>query len=191
MCCRGWREEDSTRCSLRKYSPGLLIKCKGCLDVYKSTQKNSCPMGTKIFAPRTRGDWKTFIDSATPLRSPHWIIDVTRPANGCGGCTRNAMNSANLAQKTWRTADGTPWWLRSTTYNEPNGDYNANCYLDLWHNPQNENSVTWNDGRCIFDWRARAMAKASWEHLIHASWKPSWIPNCSHQVKDQVKGTPN
>jgi len=133
-----------------KYSPGVLIKCKGCLDVSKATQKNSCPLGSKIFAPRTRDDWKTFIESATPLRSPHWIIDVTRPANGCGGCTRHSMNSANLAQKTWRTADGSAWWLRSTTYNEPNGDYNANCYLDLWHNPANENSVTWNDGRCNY-----------------------------------------
>jgi len=133
-----------------KYSPGILIKCKGCLDVYRTTQKNSCPMGSKIFAPRTREDWKTFIQSSTPLRSPHWIIDVTRPANGCGGCTRHAMNSANLAQKTWRTSDGSAWWLRSTRYNEPNGDYNANCYLDLWRNPANENSVTWNDGRCNY-----------------------------------------
>jgi len=60
------------------------------------------------------------------------------------------MNFDNPAQKTWRTSDGTPWWLRSTTYNEPNGDYNANCYLDLWHNPPNENSITWNDGRCNY-----------------------------------------
>jgi len=133
-----------------KYSAGILIKCKGCLDVYRTTQKNSCPLGSKIFAPRTRDDWKTFIQSTTPLRSPHWIIDVTRPANGCGGCTRHAMNAANAAQKTWRTSDGSAWWLRSTRYNEPNGDYNANCYLDLWQSPPNENSVTWNDGRCNY-----------------------------------------
>jgi len=133
-----------------RYTPGLLIKCKGCLDIRKSTQKNSCPKGMKIFAPRTRADWKTFIESAQPLRSPHWIIDVTRPANGCGGCTRHSMNSANAAQKTWRTSDGSAWWLRSTTYSEPNGDYSANCYLDLWRSPPNENSVTWNDGRCNY-----------------------------------------
>ena len=54
------------------------------------------------------------------------------------------MNSGNAAQGTWKTADHSPWWLRKTTYNEPNGDYSANCYLDLWHNPPNENSVTWN-----------------------------------------------
>jgi len=132
------------------YSAKTLLKCKGCLDVHRSTQKNSCPAGTKIFAPASRGDWKTFLGSAAPLRAPHWIIDITRPQNGCGGCTRHAMSSKTAAQATWKTADGAPWWLRSSRYNEPNGDYNANCYLDLWQTPANENSVTWNDGRCNY-----------------------------------------
>ena len=124
-----------------RYSARTLLKCENCLDVYRSKDKNSCPSGTKLFSPETQEDWKTFIASATQLRAPHWIIDITRPTNGCGGCTKNAMNSANAAQGTWHTADGSPWWLRKTTYNEPNGDYTANCYLDLWHNPPNENSV--------------------------------------------------
>jgi len=132
------------------YSAKTLLRCKGCLDVHKSTQKNSCPKGTKIFAPASRADWKTFLGSAGPLRSPHWIIDVTRPQNGCGGCTRFTMNSATAPQATWKTADGAPWWLRSSRYNEPNGDYNGNCYLDLWQTPANENGVTWNDGRCNY-----------------------------------------
>jgi hypothetical protein len=85
-----------------------------------------------------------------PLRAPNWIIDITRPQNGCGGCTQNAMNSANAAQGTWRTSDGSPWWLRDRTYNEPNGDYEANCYLDLWHTPKDENSVMWNDQKCSY-----------------------------------------
>ena len=117
------------------------------MDVYKSIDKNSCPSGSKIFSPRTRADWKTFLSSATPLRSPHWIIDVTRPQNGCGGCTSHAMNSGVAAQATWVTSDRSPWWLRSATYEQPNGDYTANCYLDLWHNPSNENSVIKEDPR--------------------------------------------
>merc|ERR1719158_1004876 len=121
------------------YSAGSLIKCSNCLRVSRSMQKNSCPVGTKIFSPRTRSDWKTFIASATPLRSPHWIVDITQPQNGCGGCTRNAMNSRNPAQATWRTSDGSSWWLRSSKYREPNGDYHANCYLDL-SGIANENS---------------------------------------------------
>jgi len=137
------------------YSPGRLIKCEQCIDVKKATQSNSCPSGTKIFSPRTRGDWKTFISSAGPLNAPHFIIDVTRPANGCGGCTRHAMNSKVAAQATWRTQDGSPWWLRSTTYGEPNGDYHANCFLHLWRTPHNsENNIQFNDGSCHYHSRS-------------------------------------
>jgi len=133
-----------------KYSAGSLVKCEQCLTVYKATQKNSCPAGMKIFSPRSREDWKTFIGSAGPLRAPNWIVDVTRPQNGCGGCTRYPMKSSTPQQATWKASDGSPWWLRSTRYNEPNGDYNANCYLDLWRTPTSDNNIQFNDGRCNY-----------------------------------------
>jgi hypothetical protein len=132
------------------YSPGMLLRCSNCLKVSKSNEKNSCPAGTKLFAPRSRDDWKAFIRSATPLRAPYWIIDVTRPQNGCGGCTRHPMNIGQPPQATWKTADNAAWWLRSSRYNEPNGDYKANCYMDLWHSPANENSITFNDWNCKY-----------------------------------------
>jgi len=132
------------------YSPGPMVKCTNCKDVRRTQDKNSCPDGTKLFSPRSRADWKTFINSAGPLRHPHWIVDVTRPQNGCGGCTAHAMNHRVKKQKSWRTSDGSAWWLRSRRYSEPNGDYHANCYLDLWHKPKNENSVTFNDGSCAY-----------------------------------------
>jgi hypothetical protein len=165
--CSGIKEVSLTpkkgspkKCKCRRvvmngvYSAGALVKCTKCLDVRRSTQTNSCPSGTKLFSPASRSDWKTFLSSATPLRRPHWIVDVTRPQNGCGGCTLYPMNSGNSRQKTWRTNDGSPWWLRSSRYNEPNGDYSANCYLDLWHRPKNENSVTYNDARCGYHSRS-------------------------------------
>ena len=31
----------------------------------------------------------------------------------------------------WRVADGGRWWLRDTTFGEPNGDYNPNAFLGL------------------------------------------------------------
>merc|ERR1719456_29419 len=95
------------------YAAKALVKCTSCLDVSKSGQKNSCPRGTKLFSPQSREDWKTFLASASPLRNPDWIIDVTRPQNGCGGCTQYQMNSDEPAQATWGTSDGSPWWLRS------------------------------------------------------------------------------
>lgn len=132
------------------YSAGALIKCTGCLPVARSTQKNSCPVGTKIFSPAGSKDWKTFLASAQPLRSPHWIVDVTRPQNGCGGCGKYAMNSKNPAQMTWRTSDGSPWWLRSSKYNEPTKDYFANCYMDLFQPPPNENALMFRTKKCRY-----------------------------------------
>merc|ERR1719453_2666554 len=133
-----------------KYSAGLLVKCEQCISVSRSTQKNSCPAGMKIFSPRSRADWKTFIVSAQPLRAPHWIVDVTRPQNGCGGCKKYPMNSRVPQQATWRTSDGSPWWLRSTRYSQPSGDYRANCFMDLWRVPTSENTVQFNDHNCAY-----------------------------------------
>jgi len=150
-----------------KYSAGMLVKCEQCTNVYRSTQKNSCPKGMKIWSPRTRNDWKVFLISAQPLRAPNFIIDVTRPQNGCGGCTKYPMNSKTPQQATWRTSDGSAWWLRSTTYSQPNGpierpfgdagpngDYTANCFLDLWRRAPNENSIQFNDRKCVYHSRS-------------------------------------
>jgi len=51
------------------------------------------------------------------------------------------MNSRVPQQATWRTSDKSSWWLRGTKYNQPNGDYRANCYMDLFRRPTSENSV--------------------------------------------------
>jgi len=137
------------------YRAGPLVKCKGCLDVRRSKDKSSCPVGTKIFAPATRGDWQTFLNSAGPLGQPHWIIDITRPQNGCGGCTSNAMNNLNSQQKSWVTSDGSPWWLRSTKYSQPSGDYAKTCYLGLGKKkPADENSITFDDKGCNYHSKA-------------------------------------
>jgi len=132
------------------YSPGPLVKCEGCNDISRSLDTSSCPRGTKLFAPATRADWKTFLSSARPLRDPNWIIDVTSPLNSCGGCTSNAMNSKSKKQSDWVTQDGSPWWLRSTKYSGPSGDYAANCFMDLTGKPSNANSITFNDKGCSY-----------------------------------------
>ena len=89
--------------------------------------------------------------SAGPLKNPHWIIDVTRPQNECGGCKQITMNSITSAQMTWRTSDESPWWMRSTTYSEPSGDYKANCYMRLpYSTPVSESAITFNDANCNY-----------------------------------------
>merc|ERR1712100_313482 len=76
------------------------------------------------------------------------IIDVTRAANKCGGCTKYAMKSTTAQQGSWKTTDGSAWWLRDAKYNEPNGDYHANCYLHVYQVTPND--VRFNDGNCNY-----------------------------------------
>ena len=81
--------------------------------------------------------------------SPFKIVDVTRSSNGCGGCTKHAMNSGVSEQASWHTSDGAPWFLRDNTYTEPNGDYQANCFLHVY-GASNPSDIRFNDGNCHY-----------------------------------------
>jgi len=133
-----------------KYSAGSLIKCEQCWSTNKARDRNSCPKGTKIFSPANRRDWKTVLDSAGPLKSPHWIVDITRPQSGCPGCNKSPMRSSNPRQASWRTSDGSPWWISSTKASEPNGNYDANCYIAITNRPANGNDIRIDDNNCHF-----------------------------------------
>merc|ERR1719183_2188315 len=127
-----------TGCSCKKielggtYSAGVLIKCSNCQDVWRSQAANSCPYGTKIFSPRSREDWKTFLASATPVRAPHFIMDVTRPQDGCGGCKDFIMKSTTAEVATWKTSDSTAWWIRADKFTSTTNDYKANCFMNMF-----------------------------------------------------------
>ena len=72
------------------------------------------------------------------------ICGVTSKASRLIFCDHEecATMHDNLTQATWRTSDGSAWWLRSQKYSEPTPDYTANCYMDLYGAPPSENSVT-------------------------------------------------
>ena len=68
------------------------------LKLSKSTQSNSCPSGWKIWSPRNKNDWTLVYnamdqDMKNYPQKPFLIVDVTRDADGCGGCQNYAMNS--------------------------------------------------------------------------------------------------
>jgi len=133
------------------YSAGNILRIHNGRRVRKSTETDSCPTGYKVFSPRNKKDWTIVFNAMGKSinkypKKPHFIIDVTRPANGCGGCTKYAMKSTTAQQGSWRTKDGSAWWLRDARYNEPNGDYHANCYLHIYD--VNPNNVRFNDGNC-------------------------------------------
>jgi len=65
------------------------------------------------------------------------VVGVYREESGCGACTGTPMNSD--AQEEWEAAEeyrvafksvaGSPWFMRSTTFSEPNGNYVKDCWL--------------------------------------------------------------
>ena len=128
------------------YAAGKLVIVTDGLKISKSIQKNSCPTGWKLWSPQSKQDWQTVISSTEIPAAPHVIVDITRPLNGCGGCTRYPMKSTVDQQSSWVTSDGSPWWLRDTKYNEPNGDYVANCYLHVYSTKPED--VRFNDAKC-------------------------------------------
>merc|ERR1712187_610447 len=139
--------------SVPGYSPGQLVRVDNGRRVRRSTEADSCPTGWKIWSPRNKNDWTIVYNAlgkniARYPRTHHLLVDVTRPANGCGGCTRYPMRYATAQQRSWRTTDGSQWWLRDSRYNEPNGDYHANCYLHIYD--VNPNNVRFNDGSCSY-----------------------------------------
>eukprot|EP00808_Paulinella_micropora_P007749 g81599.t1 len=136
FCCQG----SPARCSISlynlgadaclAYSPCGLLQVNNGRYINNKDDVNSCPLGWKLFAPRSLKDWKTV--KAMVLDDYRWVVDVTKSTGGSDGSSQ-PMNSASRPQ--WVTSDGAGWWLRSTSYSEPNGDYTANCYLILWYLP--------------------------------------------------------
>ena len=118
---------------------------------------NSCPDGTDIWVPRTYdhakavwdeygGDsWGYYGDSDSYID----IVGIYRPASGganyddcCSDTWSQAMNSDDMASYTgvgWTSVADVPepWFMRSTAYSEPNGDYTEYCWLYIYH---------WEDG---------------------------------------------
>merc|ERR1711934_1285562 len=139
--------------NVKGYSPGGLVRIHNGRRVRKSTETDSCPNGWKVWSPRNKNDWTLVYNKMGKNinnypKKPHFIIDVTRPANGCGGCKNYAMKSGVSQQSSWRTKDGSAWWPRDSKYNEPSGDYHANCYLHVYD--VNPNNVRFNDGSCSY-----------------------------------------
>ena len=133
------------------YSAGNVIRVSNGLKVFKSTEKNSCPSGWKIWSPRNKNDW-TIVYNALGKninnypRKPYLIVDVTRDTKGCGGCAKYAMKSGVSQQSSWKTTDDSDWWLRDTKHTQPSGDYHANCYLSV--TKVDPDDVQFNDVDC-------------------------------------------
>merc|ERR1711920_489065 len=174
--------------STPKYSTGNILRVDNGKKVKKSTDKHSCPAGYKIWSPRNKTDWTIVYNAMSKNinnypKKPHLIVDVTRAANKCGGCTKYAMKSTTAQQGSWKTTDGSAWWLRDAKYNEPNGDYHANCYLHVYD--VNPNNVRFNDGNCNYKSNAYLCQPAAKKKPV----KTKTV--VAYQEPDRVGGCPN
>ena len=128
---------------------------------------NSCPDGTDIWVPRTYDHAKAVWDEYGGDGGDWWsssgsyigFVGIYRPASGgatydecCEDSWSQAMNSDDMASYTgvgWTSvaAIPEPWYMRSTAYSEPNGDYDAYCWLDIWNFHDHE-GFEFNDESC-------------------------------------------
>jgi len=119
---------------------------EGGLSTCSVRDANSCPNGMDIWVPTSyehaAAVFDTYVESRTNYGTRKTkLTGIYRDADGCGACSSTAMNSE--AQDAWAAAvDGrvgftsiapwNPWFLRSTTYNEPNGDR----AVWMWSSPE-------------------------------------------------------
>ncbi len=110
------------------------------------TDNNTCKtLGMDIVYPRTKAHWDSMIARFSTSYFP--FIPGVYKTGGGGNYTGCVMNSSGCGD--WRVGDGGQWWLRSSTYSEPNGDYSANCWLGT-RDVSNTSSITYNDGHCSY-----------------------------------------
>jgi len=115
---------------------------------YRSTDNNSCKaLGMDIVIPRTQAHLNAMF---TQYGSAYFnaVPGVTKPSNGGNftGCIMRDPNAYGTGCAQWRALDGGRWWLRDSTYSEPNGDYTANCWLGSRNYVASNYQL--NDGNC-------------------------------------------
>lgn len=170
------------------FKPGRLMQCRNGLSVRKVTDPTSCPKGWKIWAPESRDDWATVIRSKAIVRNPHLLVDVSSPIRNR---VNSPMNSNNPAAQNWRTTNGEPWWIRSTGFSEPSGNYDPNCFLYVYSYSDPDN-IRFDDRGCPVyskDYLCQPISKVNCENRTNditgpcanenAIWRHS---NCSQGV---------
>jgi len=115
----------------------------------RATDNNSCiALGMDIVYPRSQDHWDSML---THFDSSYFAtIPGVYKTSSSGNFTYCAMNSsASYCGTSWRVGDGGRWWLRGSTYTEPNGDYSANCWLGM-RSVASSSNITFNDANCNY-----------------------------------------
>uniref|UniRef100_A0A7S4A2Q8 Uncharacterized protein n=1 Tax=Pelagomonas calceolata TaxID=35677 RepID=A0A7S4A2Q8_9STRA len=110
------------------------MRVEGGRNTCRHTDENSCPAGFDIWVPRSYAHAFAVLEATgwQDLHHEHFLVGIYRDEDGCGSCQDYAMNSDAMATYSgvgWQSVAGDPWFMRSSTYSEPNGDYEAGCWL--------------------------------------------------------------
>jgi hypothetical protein len=91
-------------------------------------------LGLNIIIPRSREHWIWML--AYFGTSYFSVVPAVYKETGGGNYTGYAMRDPSYygsGAPDWRVHDGGRWWLRDTTYGEPNGDYTAYAWLTMYN----------------------------------------------------------
>ena len=116
----------------------------------RSTDDNTCKdYGLDIVYPRSKAQW-TWMLAKFGTSYFSTIPGVTKGGNGGNytGCTMRDPKTYGSGCNDWGVPDGGRWWLRDSNYSEPNGDYDANCWLSMYN--WDVNNIQFNDGGCSY-----------------------------------------
>jgi type IV pilus assembly protein PilA len=116
-------------------------------------------LGLDLIYPRSKEHWiamSNFVrnvigdTSNNYFRTRYAIYRVNSSGNGSNNYTSRIMRDPNYygtGAPDWRVPDGGRWWLRDTTFSEPNGDYTAYNFLggSTFPNPYTGQDLGFND----------------------------------------------
>lgn len=122
---------------------------------------NSDPntFGLKLFMPRSKYAWRAASKAVAAMDGgnfgSYWSTCYAVYKTGGGGnytgCNMRSGQYGGNNCGSWRTTDGGKWWLRDSSFGEPNGDYNGNTFLYMYGgqigNPYGLNNIGFNDAR--------------------------------------------
>ena len=102
-----------------------------------SATHSGTALGLEIVMPRSKQHWiamRNFVSGVLGSSDLTYFANVPGiyRSTGSGSYTGYIMRnptSYGSGAPDWRVKDGGRWWLRDTTYSEPNGDYTLNGFL--------------------------------------------------------------
>lgn len=113
---------------------------------------NSCTaLGMNLAIPRSKAHFKAMV---ARYGSAYFAVLPGVYSTASGNYTNCAMKSGGCGN--WRALDNGAWWVRDSSFTEPNGDYTAGCWLGITAGGYTITEATlesgqgFNDGNCAY-----------------------------------------